>query len=102
MRYFEADLIKKIPTDNKDELGNKIFGYIPIHVKECRTTEWTADDVNIYGRDITSGSRKILVKPLNEPLKDIVKISIDNNEYDILSKKDLGRWILFVVKGFRI
>ncbi len=102
MKYFNAILIEKVSTGEEDELGNEIFEEKEISVKGCRATEWTADDVNVYGRDITTGSRKVLVKPLNEPLKDIVKISINNNKYDILSKKDLGRWILFIVKGFRL
>jgi len=102
MRYFNATLIKKVSTGELDELNNEIFEEQEILIRGCRATEWTAADVDVYGRDITSGSRKILVKPLNGPFKDVVKISIDNNEYEIISKKDLGRWVLFIVKGFRL
>lgn len=102
MRYFNADLIKEVPTGDVDELGNEIFEYERIHIQDCRVTEWTSDDINIHGRSVTSGSRKILAKPISVPLGDMVKMSIEGNEYEILSKKDLGRWILFIVKGFRV
>ncbi|NBI08242.1 hypothetical protein [Senegalia massiliensis] len=101
MKYFRANLIKKIDTGLKDELGNPTFEETLIPITDCRATEWTTDDVNIYGRDITSSNRKIFIKP-NVSLENVYKIKIDNETYNITSIKKLGRWILLIVKGFRI
>ena len=101
MRYLRADLIKEIDDGLTDELGNPIYSSLSIPV-ECRTTEWTSEDVNVYGRDMTVGNRKVIFKPIRESLDGVTAIEVGGNQYQITSIKDLGRWIMLIVKGFRI
>lgn len=102
MKYFNAKIIRRIKTDKEDELGNPIYEHPESDIKNCRTTEWTSEDVNIYGRDLTSGSRKVITRPFRGSIDDVVKIKIGKSEYNIERIVDLGRWILFIVRGFRI
>ena len=101
MKYFTAQLIKKVKTELEDELGNPIFEETLIPVDDCRATEWTADDVTLYGRDITSSNRKVLIRP-HINVDGAYKIKIDGKDYNITNIKDYNRWILLIVKGFRI
>lgn len=101
MMYIKANLIKEIDDGATDELGNPIYSSVLIPI-ECRATEWTSDDVNIYGRDMTASNRKVIFKPIRESLDGVTAIEVDGNRYQINSVKNLGRWIMLIVKGFRI
>ena len=101
MRYYEAELLKN-ELVGQDELGNDIYDLVPITVSNVRLTEWTSEDIEVYGRQMTEGNRKVLVRPFGESLEDIEHIRIDGQTYEIKSIKDVHRWILLIVGGYRI
>lgn len=102
MRYFSAKLLKKVDTGEVDALNNSIYSLEETKVNNCRTTEWTAEDVNIYGRDVTANARKVIVKPYGGAIDDVSQIDIQGKVYDVEKVVDLGRWIYFIVKGFKL
>lgn len=101
MRYIRGRLIEEIDTGREDELGNKIYELEYIDVV-CRTTEWTSDDVALYGRTVTEGNRKVIFKPLGISMLNIVGIELEGQSYNIHSIVNLNRWIMLIVKGRRI
>ena len=97
-------LVTKVDTGERDRLGNIIYKKEYSAPLTGRITEWTADDVDLYGREVTSGSRKVLVYGFNREIAkraDSVMLG-GGKEYSIESIKDLRRWILLVVKGMRV
>lgn len=102
MRLFSATLMKKVDNGKTDELGNKLYDYDELEAHSCKSLAWTSEDVNVLGREMVANNRKVLIRPLTEDIGLIEKIRIDNKVYDIESKQDLGRWIMLVVKGYRI
>lgn len=101
MRYFNATLLRKIKI-GEDRLGNSEYNYEDIEIKNCRATEWNSNDVNVLGRDLTDTHRKVLIPPVEVEFDDIEYIRIDNTRYKITNIKDLGRWVLLIVGGYRI
>lgn len=97
-------LVTKVDTGEKDKLGNIIYKKEYSKPYVGRTTEWTADDVELYGREVTSGSRKVLTYDVDrEAAKMADSIMLEGGkEYSIESVKDMRRWILFIVKGMRV
>lgn len=99
MRYYKADLIREVEIDI-DELGNPIYEYEYVPIGGVRLTEWTSRDINVYGRELTTGSRKVLVKPT--AIEGFNYIRVQGKTYKILERKDLGRWLLLIVRGYRL
>ncbi|QBX17860.1 hypothetical protein [Streptococcus parauberis] len=104
MRYELFYLETEVPTGQKDQLGNDIMQKVLSATAYAgRFTEWTADDVNIYGRDLTSGTRKMLCNRITpKQAKNAVRVQIDGKYYQIKSVKDLGRWRLLILNGYRL
>lgn len=102
MMYFSADLIRHMDTGEVDELGNKVVGDVVETISNCRATQWTSEDVSVYGREVTTSSRKVLIRPTVGSIKHIEKIRIDTKTYDVIDRQNLGRWILLIVRGYRI
>ena len=103
MIYQELNLIFKEDTGERDRLGNIVYSKRYSREYKGRFTEWNADDVDLYGRSMTEGNRKVLVRGLSEKdAKEVDSVLVDGKEYDIISKKDLMRWHLLIIKGFRL
>lgn len=104
MRYVPFYLEKEEPTGIFDKLGNEITTKKLSELAYAgRFTEWTAEDVTLLGREMTSGTRKMLCNKItSKQAKMASRIKIDDNYYTIKSVKDLGRWRLFVIVGYRL
>lgn len=103
MIYRKLNLIFKEDTGERDRLGNIVYSKRYSREYKGRFTEWNADDVALYGRSVTEGNRKVLVYGLSEKdVKEVDSVLVDGKEYDIISKKDLMRWHLLIIKGYRL
>ncbi|HEK9073970.1 TPA: hypothetical protein TUW76_001092 [Streptococcus equi subsp. zooepidemicus] len=103
MRFVNFDLVTPQKTGEKDRLGNDITKDVVKRVAKGRFTEWSADDVSLYGRDLTSSARKLLTNQVSkEEAKQASHVVIDGSKYKVESIKDLGRWRLLVIKGYRL
>lgn len=104
MRFVDYMLISERDTGKTDALGNVIAEKVESGPYQGRFTEWTADDVAVNGRDLTSGSRKMVTRGIShEYIQNAIAVKIDGSEYEIGSVKDLGsRWQLLTIKGFRL
>lgn len=101
MMYHEAAVLVE-DVVGEDELGNEILEYVEIPLGPVRLTEWTAEDVSVYGREITKGSRKVLLKPILDSWEGINYITINQEQYEILDIKIGHRWIILVIRGYRL
>ncbi len=101
MRYDKVTVIKKVDSGTIDALGNITYDTIEIPIL-ARLTEWTAEDVDVYGRELTTGGRKMLVKPFYGIISMQDQIRMGEDVYSVVEAKDLGRWILLIVKGYRL
>lgn len=104
MRFIPFELAIKKDTFQYDSLGNPILNkeYLST-LFYGRLTEWTAEDVAVNGRDLTVGTRKLLCNAITkEQSKNAVSVKINGTEYTVKSVKDLGRWQMLIVQGFRV
>lgn len=103
MRFVNFDLVTPQKTGKKDKLGNDITKNVVKRVAKGRFTEWSAADVSLYGRDLTSSARKLLTNQVSkDEAKQASHVAIDGSRYKVESVKDLGRWRLLVIKGYRL
>ena len=101
MRYFSVYIIREKDSGERDALNNPIYIIDKTRVSGCRVTEWTAEDVSLYGREVTTNARKIIAKPYGGSVDDVVSIEIKGKEYEVEKVVDLNRWILFIVRGYK-
>ncbi len=103
MMFVNFDLVTSQKTGEKDRLGNDITKNVVKRVAKGRFTEWSADDVSLYGRDLTSSARKLLTNQVSKAeAKQASHVVIDGSKYKVESVKDLGRWRLLVIKGYHL
>lgn len=103
MRYRPFYLIFDNDSGETDVLGNPIRKQVKSDRYLGRFTEWSADDVAVYGREMTSATRKLISNGVAaEVAKNASEVELDGQSYEIESVKDLGRWTLMFVKGWRL
>lgn len=96
MHYFTVHLLKAIQTGT-DILGNPITT-LKEPCAACteytgRFTEWTAEDAELVGRDVTQTQRKLLTDAPLARCKEADVVRAGSEDYQITSVKDLhGRW----------
>lgn len=102
MRYFPITLLQSIPTGT-DVLGNPITSLQPLPTAyRGRFTEWTAEEMQLVGRDVTQAQRKILTDASLEICKNAAAVRAGKEDYQIQTVKDLhGRWRLLYVERWR-
>ena len=103
MRYTTFNLVTNVSTGQKDTLGNDITAKVESINHKGRFTEWHADDEIIYGRDLTSSTRKLISNTITkQEAKKASQVKLEGKYYDIKSVKDLGRWRLLLINGYRL
>ena len=102
MRYFPITLLQSVST-GVDVLGNPIQSLQPLSTdNRGRWTEWTAEEMQLLGRDVTQAQRKLLTDAPLEACKIAVAVRAGKEDYQIQTVKDLhGRWRLLYVKRWR-
>lgn len=101
MKWLDAG-VRKIKTDKVDELGN-IIPYTSDEDErtiKARLTQWTSEDVNLYGRDLTNSTRK-LITPSKYITQDNI-IVVDDILYEIVRIERLDRFTFLIIKEFEI
>lgn len=101
MRFQDFDLVGKIVV-GEDELGNQSTIDDILGSFSGRFTQWTADDVDVYGRELTSSNRKLLTQAPLALCKQAATVRIDNKDYTVTKVTDYGRWRCLYVKGYRL
>lgn len=83
-----------------DELRNKVYeDEIGEKFYPCRITNWTRDDIEILGRDVTKNSRKMFCNGFDINFaKKLEKVKIEDEIYKVIEVKDIGRWIFFIIE----
>lgn len=91
-------VIKK--QNGVDELRNKVYeDEISETFYPCRITNWTRDDIEIFGRDVTKNSRKMFCNGFDISFaKKLEKVKIEDEIYKVIEVKDIGRWIFFIIE----
>lgn len=103
MRYRPFYLIFDNDSGEIDVLGNPIRKQVKSGEYLGRFTEWSADDVAVYGREMTSATRKLISNGVTaETAKNASEVELDGQSYEIENVKDLGRWTLMFVKRWRL
>ncbi len=102
MRYFRVQMLRKV-NNGQDVLGNPT-GTLEASDEHYRGgfTVWTAEDVQILGRDVTKTQQKMITDaPLSVCLA-AAGVRTERGDFRILSVSDLnGRWRLLVVEQWR-
>ncbi len=103
MRFVPFYLIYKVETEDTDELDNVIFQEKKSEQLKGRFTEWSAEDVSLYGREMTRATRKLVVNGISAKLaKKASHVEVDGYKYQVESVKDLYRWTLLIIRGYRL
>lgn len=99
MMYLRLYPIFKI-QNGQDELKNKLYeDEISETFYPCRITNWTRDDIEILGRDVTKNSRKMFCNGFDINFaKKLEKVKIEDEIYKVIEVKDIGRWIFFIIE----
>lgn len=103
MRYFAITLLQAVQT-GEDMLGNPITALQPLTPNyRGRFTEWSAEEIELVGRDVTQAQRKILTDAPLEACKAAAAVRAGKEDYySIQTVKDLhGRWRLLYVERWR-
>ena len=99
MMYLRLYPIFKI-QNGQDELKNKMYeDKVSENYYPCRITNWTRDDIEIFGRDVTKNSRKMFCTGFDIRFaKSLEKVKIEDEVYKVIEVKDIGRWIFFIIE----
>lgn len=99
MKWIDCKLLR-ILVDTTDRLGNEIKKTELERNIKARLTRWTSEDVNIYGRDLTNSSRK-LITPNKVSLSNKA-IQIEDTMYKVVKEEDYGRFRVAVIEEWGI
>ena len=100
MRWETLDLIKLEDTGDVDELENPIKDPTVFKTIKARVTPWTAEELKLEDRTITQNSRKLITPEKMEAIKDVEKVEIDGNQYNVIGKRRYGRMRALIVEGY--
>ena len=102
MKYQSFDLLYDEELD-QDILGNPITDGKVLDTILGRFTPWTANEIKLLGREMTTANRKVLTRATRNLLEKADRIQDDGSCYTIEQILDLGiRWRLLYVKGYRL
>lgn len=92
--------IKSYELVDVDELGNNKKRLKSTRLGLARVTEWTNEDVELYGREFTQSNRKIITK--DKFILGDEKIEFDSNVYDIVMMKKYDRYTVIFLSKVRV
>ena len=94
MRWLECEVLKKT-TDGYDRLGNEISTIKAVKTIKGRLTQFTSEDMTVFGRDVLVNNRKFIT-----PYKGKLElVRIDGVTYEVTHLEDLGRFTFALIKG---
>ena len=102
MQWLPVKLTIKPASEYTDELGNPIYGTIDNDGYVGRYTEFNQNDFKVLGYETFSDVRKILIPNIDrEKAKSVVKITVENEVYNVDKYKDLRKYGLFYISRYR-
>ena len=102
MQWLPVKLTIKSAGEDTDELGNPIYGTVENDGYVGRYTEFNQNDFQILGYETYSDVRKILIPNIDrEKAKSVVKITVENEVYNVDKYKDLRKYGLFYISRYR-
>lgn len=102
MKWEQFTLKMEVDTGETDELGNPIMDYPDGPTITGRATSWTAEEIQVEDREITTGTRKIVTTALLSTIKNAAKVSRNGEDYDVIQVRTNGRFRQLIVKGYRV
>ena len=102
MQWLPVKLTIKPASEYTDELGNPIYGTVDEDDYTGRYTEFNQNDFQMLGYETYSDVRKILIPNIDrEKAKSVVKITVENEVYNVDKYKDLRKYGLFYISRYR-
>ena len=102
MQWLPVKLTIKPASEYTDELGNPIYGTVDNDGYVGRYTEFNQNDFQMLGYETYSDGRKILIPNVDrEKAKSVVKITVENEVYNVDKYKDLRKYGLFYISRYR-
>ena len=102
MQWLPVKLTIKPASEQTDELGNPIYGTVDNDGSVGRYTEFNQNDFQMLGYETYSDVRKILIPNIDrEKAKSVVKITVENEVYNVDKYKDLRKYGLFYISRYR-
>ena len=102
MQWLPVKLTIKPASEYTDELGNPIYGTVDEDDYTGRYTEFNQNDFQVLGYETYSDVRKILIPNIDrEKAKSVVKITVENEVYNVDKYKDLRKYGLFYISRYR-
>lgn len=102
MQWLPVKLTIKPASEYTDELGNPIYGTVDNDGYIGRYTEFNQNDFQTLGYETYSDVRKILIPNIDRgKAKSVVKITVENEVYNVDKYKDLRKYGLFYISRYR-
>lgn len=102
MQWLPVKLTIKPASEYTDELGNPIYGTVENDGYVGRYTEFNQNDFQMLGYETFSDVRKILIPNIDrKKAKSVVKITVENEVYNVDKYKDLRKYGLFYISRYR-
>ena len=102
MQWLPVKLTIKSTSEVMDELGNPILATVDVDDYLGRFTEFNQTDFQMLGYETYSDVRKLLIVGIDrEKAKSVVKITVENEVYNVDKYKDLRKYGLFYISRYR-
>lgn len=102
MQWLPVKLTIKSANEDTDELGNPVYGTVDNDGYVGRYTEFNQNDFQVLGYETYSDVRKILIPNIDRgKAKSVVKITVENEVYNVDKYKDLRKYGLFYISRYR-
>ena len=102
MQWLPVKLTIKPASEYTDELGNPIYGTVDNDRYIGRYTEFNQKDFQMLGYETYKKKKKILIPNIDrEKAKSVVKITVENEVYNVDKYKDLRKYGLFYISRYR-
>lgn len=102
MQWLPVKLTIKSIGENTDALGNPIYETVDDNGYVGRYTEFNQNDFQMLGYQTYSDVRKLLIPNIDrKKAKSVVKITVEDEVYNVDRYKDLRKYGLFYISRYR-
>ena len=102
MQWLPIKLTIKSTSENTDALGNTIYETVEDNGYSGRYTEFNQNDFQMLGYETYSDIRKLLIPNIDRlKAKSVVKITVEDEIYNVDKYKDLRKYGLFYISRYR-
>lgn len=102
MQWLPVKLTIKSTSESTDALGNPIYKTVEDGGYSGRYTEFNQNDFQMLGYETYSDVRKILIPNIDRlKANSVVKITVEDEVYNVGRYKDLRKYGLFYISRYR-